>query len=131
MKLCVTFSIIALLLGNLSSSSAFVTSSRYLGVCKAFSSSSFTSSSIVRMSEESATPPATPEPPKAPASKGFGKKVEKVVEEEVKDAGTLKYERDMKRGVPEFNIFMRPANGEKEDWVSHGALHSLQHKHSI
>ena len=35
----------------------------------------------------------------------------------MKDEGTKKYERDSKRGVPEYNIFMRPANGEKEDWV--------------
>ena len=87
--------------------SAFAPGSRFLV-------SSFVRSSVIRMSEE---PPAAPAAAVAPASKGFGKKTEKVEEEVVKDEGTKKYERDSKRGVPEYNIFMRPANGEKEDWV--------------
>merc|ERR1711907_730446 len=66
--------------------------------------------------------PATSGPPKAQASKGFGKTVEKKLQEEVKDAGTLKYERDSKRGIPEYNIFMRSASGEKEDWVPVGSM---------
>ena len=96
--------------------SAFAPGSRFLV-------SSFVRSSVIRMSEE---PPAAPAAAAAPASKGFGKKTEKVEEEVVKDEGTKKYERDSKRGVPEYNIFMRPANGEKEDWVSHGTFRSLQ-----
>jgi len=122
MKLYLVLSIVTLL-GNLSSSSAFMPgNSRFLGS----PSSSVISSIIIHMSDESAaTPPAAaPVSSTAPASKGFGKKVEKNVDEEVevKDAGTLKYERDSKRGVPEYNIFMRPANGEKEDWVPVGSM---------
>ena len=117
MKLRLIFSI-ATLLGNLSYHLAFKPGSHLPGTYRVFPSPLYTSSSRLRMTEDSAVP-ATPESSQAPASKGFGKKVEKKVEEEVKDAGTLKYERDSKRGIPEYNIFMRPASGEKEDWVSY------------
>ena len=58
-----------------------------------------------------------------PASKGFGApkpKVEQPVEE--KDAGTMTYEAQAKRGVPEYNIFLRPTNGTIEEWVPVGSM---------
>lgn len=60
--------------------------------------------------------------PSAPASKGFG--TPKVKEEKVdeKDAGTLTYEAQAKRGVPEYNIFLRPTNGTEEEWVPVGSM---------
>lgn len=55
-----------------------------------------------------------------PASKGFGaKKVEIPVE---KDAGTITYENQAKRGVPEYNIFIRPTNGTDTEWVPVGSM---------
>ncbi len=68
---------------------------------------------------ESAPVPAAPA---APVSKGFG--TPKVKEEKVedKDAGTLTYESQAKRGVPEYNIFLRPTNGTEEEWVPVGSM---------
>lgn len=43
-------------------------------------------------------------------------------EEEPKDAGTLTYESQAKRGVPEYNIFLRPANGTDTEWIPVGSM---------
>jgi hypothetical protein len=60
--------------------------------------------------------------PSGEKSKGFGavKKVEQKVEE--KDAGTTTYEAQAKRGVPEYNIFLRPQNGTDAEWVPVGSM---------
>ena len=51
-------------------------------------------------------------PPNLSVSKGFGKPKAKVEKEsEPKDAGTLTYEAQQKRGIPEYNVFIRPVNG--------------------
>lgn len=58
----------------------------------------------------------------AAVSKGFGKV--KAIEEKIeeKDAGTKTYESQAKRGVPEYNIFLRPVNGTEEEWVPVGSM---------
>jgi len=64
-----------------------------------------------------------PAAPTGPVSKGFGTvkaKVEK--EEEPKDAGTMTYESQAKRGVPEYNIFLRPTNGSEAEWTPVGSM---------
>lgn len=70
--------------------------------------------------------PAAPAAPAAPASKGFGAakaKVDPSVAAEVeKDAGTKTYEIQAKRGVPEYNIFLRPVNGTEVEWVPVGSM---------
>ena len=55
-------------------------------------------------------------------SKGFGsaKKVESPIID--KDIGTKTYENQAKRGVPEYNIFLRPANGTEVEWVPVGSM---------
>lgn len=66
---------------------------------------------IVRSEESSET-----------SAKGFGKvkaKTEEVIE---KDDGTKTYESQSKRGVPEYNIFLRPTNGTEEEWVPVGSM---------
>ena len=70
------------------------------------------------------TPASPPASVPVPATKGFGAPLKKAPtkEEEPKDEGTLKYERDQKRGVPEYNIFMRPTNGTEETWVPVGSM---------
>jgi hypothetical protein len=54
--------------------------------------------------------------------KGFGKVQEPVKVEEEKDIGTLTYERQAKRGVPEYNIFLRPVNGSEAEWLPVGSM---------
>lgn len=71
--------------------------------------------------EVPATPGATPA---TPATKGFGAakaKVDAAAEVE-KDAGTKTYEIQAKRGVPEYNIFLRPVNGTEVEWVPVGSM---------
>ena len=59
----------------------------------------------------------------APVSKGFGApKQAKADEPEEKDAGTMTYEAQQKRGIPEYNIFLRPKGGEATDWVPVGSM---------
>lgn len=58
-----------------------------------------------------------------PPTKGFGKPVEKKVEQaEEPDAGTRTYQAQAKRGVPEYNIFLRPGNGTETEWVPVGSM---------
>ena len=68
--------------------------------------------------------PGAPASPAGPASKGFGAAKAKVdVAAEVeKDAGTKTYEIQAKRGVPEYNIFLRPVNGTEVEWVPVGSM---------
>ena len=55
-------------------------------------------------------------------SKGFGT-VKKISEPEIeKDVGTKTYESQAKRGVPEYNIFLRPTNGTDNEWVPVGSM---------
>eukprot|EP01041_Mallomonas_annulata_P014903 gene14903-31643_t len=62
-------------------------------------------------------------PSPEPKSKGFGSAKAKpaavVVE---KDAGTMTYEKQAKRGVPEYNIFLRPSNGTEGEWIPAGSM---------
>ena len=58
----------------------------------------------------------------APVSKGFGTVKPKVEIEEQKDAGTMTYESQAKRGVPEYNIFLRPTNGSEAEWTPVGSM---------
>lgn len=55
-----------------------------------------------------------------PVTKGFGKPKPKVEVE--KDAGTLQYEKQAGRGVPEYNIFLRPSGGSEVEWVPVGSM---------
>jgi Family of unknown function (DUF6523) len=73
---------------------------------------------------EPAAPAAPDATPATPATKGFGAAKTKVdVEAEVeKDAGTKTYEIQAKRGVPEYNIFLRPVNGTEVEWVPVGSM---------
>jgi len=57
-----------------------------------------------------------------PEKKGFGKPVEKKVELVEVDAGTRTYQSQAKRGVPEYNIFLRPQNGSEAEWVPVGSM---------
>lgn len=61
---------------------------------------------------------STPEPTK----KGFGKVQVKVEPEVIKDAGTVSYEAQAKRGVPEYSIFIRPTNGTETEWIPVGSM---------
>jgi len=62
-------------------------------------------------------------PVSPPASKGFGApKIVKKEEEKPKDEGTIVYENQAKRGVPEYNIFLRPKNGTETEWVPVGSM---------
>ena len=65
---------------------------------------------------------STPEGDVAPVSKGFGTVKPKVEKEEEKDAGTMTYEAQAKRGVPEYNIFLRPTNGSEAEWTPVGSM---------
>jgi len=78
-----------------------------------------TASTRVLMSEGTGAGSAADD---APKSKGFGKPVEKKVELVEDDAGTRTYKSQAKRGVPEYNIFMRPLNGSIEEWVPVGSM---------
>lgn len=64
-----------------------------------------------------------PSEPSAPL-KGFGKPKDNTKDNNVveKDAGTRTYESQAKRGVPEYNIFMRPSNGTETDWIPVGSM---------
>lgn len=81
-------------------------------------------SASARMMRLHSTPEASPpaaSPPAAP-QKGFGKVVEKVEKVEEIDAGTRTYTSQAKRGVPEYNVFMRPTNGSETEWVPVGSM---------
>lgn len=70
------------------------------------------------------SPPASTSKPIVP-SKGFGAikpRLEIVAAEEEKDAGTKTYEIQAKRGVPEYNIFLRPVNGTEQEWTPVGSM---------
>ena len=71
-------------------------------------------------------PPVAAAVPAAPATKGFGAakvKVDPAVAAEAeKDAGTKTYDIQAKRGVPEYNIFLRPVNGTEVEWVPVGSM---------
>lgn len=79
----------------------------------------------LRMEAESGAT-AAPAAPSAPASKGFGKAkaVEKADGEDVVEmsAGDKTYASQAKRGVPEYNIFIRPKDGGEEEWVPVGSM---------
>ena len=69
--------------------------------------------------------PAAPEPPTGAATKGFGAakaKVTKEADEFQDNAGTRTYATQQKRGVPEYNIFLRPTGGGDEEWVPVGSM---------
>ena len=86
-------------------------------------SRSMHSSQLLRMSDSEA--PAAPTAPAAPATKGFAKAkaVEKSDEEAVEmSAGDKTYASQAKRGVPEYNIFIRPKDGGDEEWVPVGSM---------
>lgn len=56
------------------------------------------------------------------SKKGFGKPIETIKVTEEVDAGTKTYEIQSKRGVPEYNVFLRPFNGTETDWVPVGSM---------
>ena len=60
----------------------------------------------------------------ASPSKGFGKpKPIPEAEQEVPiDTGSQTYDIQSKRGVPEYNIFLRPYNGTDNEWVPVGSM---------
>lgn len=58
-----------------------------------------------------------------PQKKGFGSvKKETAAESETVDEGTKTYQIQAKRGVPEYNIFLRPTNGTDTEWVPVGSM---------
>ena len=62
-------------------------------------------------------------PKKLENSKGFGApKAKPIVEEAPKDTGTVTYELQSKRGVPEYSIFLRPSNGSETEWLPVGSM---------
>ena len=63
-----------------------------------------------------------PSPTSEPTKKGFGKVQVKVEPEVIKDAGTISYESQAKRGVPEYSIFIRPTNGTETEWIPVGSM---------
>ena len=70
---------------------------------------------------------AAPAAPVAPAAtKGFGKAkvVDKADGDEVVEmsAGDKTYASQAKRGVPEYNVFIRPKGGGDEEWVPVGSM---------
>mmetsp|Transcript_32817 Transcript_32817/g.47375 ORF Transcript_32817/g.47375 Transcript_32817/m.47375 type:complete len:212 (-) Transcript_32817:193-828(-) len=71
-------------------------------------------SDVSQTSDESSLP--------KPTSKGFGSAKKVAVPEVEKDAGTKTYESQAKRGVPEYNIFLRPTNGTEVEWVPVGSM---------
>lgn len=77
----------------------------------------------VRLFAEGEAPSSLPPAPAAaPTTKGFGKPIEKKAEVIVEDAGTRTYASQAKRGVPEYNIFLRPTNGTETEWVPVGSM---------
>lgn len=80
--------------------------------------------SIAVTSLKSTAPTPSPIPSNDNVSKGFGKAKEVVNadSEAEKDLGTKTYENQAKRGVPEYNIFLRPLNGTETDWVPVGSM---------
>lgn len=84
----------------------------------------FLSRSITKLASsnnDNVVPPPSP-PSSEPTKKGFGKVQVKVEQEVVKDAGTLSYEAQAKRGVPEYSIFIRPMNGTETEWIPVGSM---------
>ena len=62
--------------------------------------------------------------------KGFGKAIEpKPIEDKPTDVGTKTYELQAKRGVPEYNIFIRPVNGTEIEWLPVGSMVRLAFSH--
>jgi len=66
--------------------------------------------------------PVAPAAPATPASKGFGTPKAPVEKQVYEDAGTRTYTSQQKRGVPEYNIFLRPTNGTEMEWVPVGSM---------
>lgn len=95
-----------------------------LCLCQTLSFKQMNTRYLFKTAVNSEVTPAAGDDTSAPATKGFGAPLKKnpAQVEEPKDAGTLKYERDQKRGVPEYNIFMRPTNGTEETWVPVGSM---------
>lgn len=101
---------------------SFFTSLLYISTVYSYSRVLTHRNLISKASLYSTEPNPAPENAVVPKTKGFGapKKVESPVEE--KDAGTKTYEKQAKRGVPEYNIFLRPTNGTDGDWVPVGSM---------
>ena len=96
-----------------------------IGLSFSFSRMGLNRISIVR-NQVLYSEPEVPAAPAEPVSKGFGaakSKVDATVAAEAeKDAGTKTYEIQAKRGVPEYNIFLRPVNGTEVEWVPVGSM---------
>ena len=98
-----------------------------IGLSFSFSRMGLNRVSIVR-NQVLYSEPEVPAPaaPSEPVSKGFGAAKSKVdasvAAEAEKDAGTKTYEIQAKRGVPEYNIFLRPVNGTEVEWVPVGSM---------
>lgn len=58
-----------------------------------------------------------------PRTKGFGKAKQKEPKPEIeKDIGSITYDNQAKKGVPEYNIFLRPSNGTETEWIPVGSM---------
>ena len=79
---------------------------------------------MLRMSDEAPAFIADEPEGAAPTSKGFGSKKTVVGEDkEVEEsAGDRTYASQAKRGVPEYNIFIKTAGGGEEEWVPVGSM---------
>ena len=88
-------------------------------ISKSFGSSALYSS---ESSESTSAPSASTS---TPVKKGFGKSKLVEKEEDVPEVGTKTYDLQAKRGVPEYNIFIRPANGTDTEWIPVGSMVSF------
>mmetsp|Transcript_26458 Transcript_26458/g.26708 ORF Transcript_26458/g.26708 Transcript_26458/m.26708 type:complete len:210 (+) Transcript_26458:95-724(+) len=75
----------------------------------------------LHLSDEPSESAAANEKPST-RGKGFGKAKPSTTPEDKKDAGTMTYEAQAKRGVPEYNIFLRPSNGTDGEWIPAGSM---------
>lgn len=80
-------------------------------------------SAIYSSNENSQVEPSEAAVEKSSSGKGFGKPkvVEKVPESEP-EVGTKTYDLQAKRGVPEYNIFIRPTNSTDIEWIPVGSM---------
>jgi hypothetical protein len=53
-------------------------------------------------------------------TKGFGKPIPKEIKP--KDVNAELYDKQAKKGVPEYNIFLRPMNGSDTEWLPVGSM---------
>lgn len=87
------------------------------------SSRLFKQSFKLSAAEDSGTVLVGSDPNEPTRTKGFGKAKPKETKPEVeKDIGSITYDNQAKKGVPEYNIFLRPSNGTETEWIPVGSM---------